>query len=204
MRFFEEFWQFICTFICAPTRPVTESLEWHPRHSASKDIRIIHCLSPATYNVLSGNVLPKCYIGVISSDFPKTTMIPCCTAYELGGFAFVSSLGLRPISLSGFENMQFYPFRELAYSLGYDILWCSFKDEGSKLYSGHVLFAEHVSNGVWVRVSELNLDAYRGDCYTGGWAYATYKESSYYYVVKVVGKGSFYIPKDDVLEVVKP
>lgn len=180
-------------------------------HPISKDVRIIFCLSPNLPRESWGRQHPQDYVGVISPKFPGKCMIPTKLARD----AFQMNLEIpewlpKSVSLPGFQKMRFFPFREFAESLGYDVLWCTFKESGSKNYTGHVLFAEHMRSGVWIRVSEdyahRNFgDLYCDDLYTGGWLYAslfgTHSLPASYIVQRRTDQ--FYISPDDVLEVVR-
>lgn len=216
MRFFKNLWHFIIAFICAPTRPVASFPTHVPahlhRHSTSRDVRIIHCLSPNLPSGLWGFYEPEYCIGVISSDFPRKCMIPESAANFVTHVNLDTLIELpKLVSLSGFEQTLFYPFRELAEALGYDVLWCTFKELGSKNYTGHVLFAEHVQYGVWIRVSEdyakRNFgNLYGENLYTGGWLYASplgLLKNPHLYIVQR-SSDIFYVDPNDVLEVVEP
>lgn len=212
MDFFKKLWHFVIAFICAPMRPVAYALAHRPQHATSKDVRIIKCISPNLPRILWGLSEPKDYIGVISSDFPGKCMIPesAATFVTHANWDIPTQLP-KLVSLSGFEQTLFYPFRELAEALGYDVLWCTFKEPGSKDYTGHVLFAEHVRDGVWIRVSkdyaQRNfVKLYNENLYTGGWLYAIplgSPQSPHLYTVQRY-TDIFYVDPNDVLEVVDP
>lgn len=206
MHFLKELWHFIIAVICTPVMLVVSLFVRH-RSTTSRDVRIIHCLSSNTPNVGHGKIFPSHYIGVISSDFPKKCMIPETETSFITKSDLCNPNFPKLVTLSGFEKTLFYPFRELAQALGYDVLWCTYREPDSMYYTGHVLFAEHVQNGLWICLNEEYTqmffgDFYHGALYTGGWQYACPTEHSEYYVVQSVDE-TIYIPWKHVIKVVE-
>ena len=206
MGFLKKIWQFIIAFICAPTRPVCARAAHHSRPTASTDVRIILCLSPNIPYALRGKYKPEEYVGVISSEYPKKCMIPERAApFATNSYWDVPVDLPELVSLPGFEQTLFYPFRELADALRYDVLWCTFKEPGSKNYTGHVLFAERVCNGMWIRISEENAEKrfgtiYYGHLYTGGWLYVVPDGKLPFFIAMGIA-GRVYVPKHEVIEI---
>lgn len=192
-----------------PTKAGGKRLAKHRHPATSKDVRIIRCLSPNLPQTLWGTCKPEEYIGIISSEYPKKCMIPKRAAtFVTNAHLDVPNKLPELISLPGFSQMLFYPFRKLAEALGYDVLWCTFKEPGFKYYTGHVLFAEHMNMGVWIRINKKSYEnlfgtTYSGHLYTGGWLYAVPTKSSNYYLVQTVNH-RLLISADDIIEIVDP
>lgn len=204
MGFFKKIWQFIIAFICAPTKPAGTRAAEHNRHTTSTDVRIILCLSPNIPHALWGEFKPKDYVGVISSEYPRKCMIPERAATFIS--ACMPAELPELVSLPGFEQTFFYPFRELAYALGYDVLWCTYKEHDSKNYTGHVLFAEHIGAGVWIRIGKelyenLFGTTYPDQLYTGGWLYAVPDPRGSFYYVQATERRTL-VYTDDILELI--
>lgn len=202
MKFLKSFWNWFTAILCTYFRPLAMVLIPHHYLLTFKNIRLIHCLSKNTPNVMSGTVNPSFHFGVICSEHSKKCMISEQSATFVTSYDVNNPHLPKLVPTRGFKNTLFYPFDELAHVLGYDVFYCSFKDAKSKVYSKHVLFAEHISHGSWIQLSHKNAMKYFGnlycdELYTDGFAYADCSDSDYY-VVQLPGE-VVYVPHRDVI-----
>lgn len=128
-------------------------------------VRLVQCLSAATHFPEDDTeALPFSFgEGYMFSVIPGTTFVPAHYASFLHGFDPWSENNPAKVYIAynriNWRNplgmpdacMALYPFRLLAESLGYDVLWRNIDGEG------YVFFAEHVEGGVWIHVSLENL-----------------------------------------------
>lgn len=182
-----------------------------------KAIRMIQCLSAATHFPEDDTEeLPLGFsLGYTFSVLPGTTFIPAYDARFLHGFDIQSENNPARVSIP-YKWLNFgdssapegyfvlYPFRALAESLGYDVLWRNIDGVS------YVFFAEHVEGGAWIHVSLENLilpksmkiDLSQIETADQGWMYANSVTINGEYNVQFDKNGEVTIPAYWVTEVI--
>lgn len=186
-------------------------------------VRLVQCLSAAThFPEDDAEELPLAYAtGYMFSAIPGVTFIPDYDAPFLHGFDPLSKNNPAKVSIAysrfGLDSVfdfgdgfvpegyfKLYPFRQLAESLGYDVLWRNIDGKG------YVFFAEHVDGGVWIHVSLENLilpqsmgiDVSGIQTKDHGWMYANSITINGEYNVQFDRNGEVMVPAYWVTEVV--
>lgn len=172
-------------------------------------VRLVQCLSAATHFPEDDtDELPLGYAtGYMFSVLPGTTFIPVYDARFLHGFDFWSENNPAQIAIA-YNRLNLgdsfvpegyfvlYPFRQLAESLGYDVLWRNIDGVS------YVFFAEHVEGGAWIHVSlenlilpkSMKLDVSGIETKDHGWMYANSVTINGEYKVQFDKNGEVTIP----------
>lgn len=180
-------------------------------------VRLVQCLSAATHFPEDDTEeLPLGFaLGYTFSAIPGTTFIPVYDARFLHGFDPWSkdnparvSIPYSWLNLAGSSVpegcFELYPFRALAESLGYDVLWRNIDG------ASYVFFAEHVEGGAWIHVSlenlilpkGMNIDLSQIETRDQGWMYANSVTINGEYNVQFDKNGEVTIPAYWVTEVI--
>lgn len=185
--------------------------------TACTEVVLIPCMSASTHWVeyeqptIANTQMPielplLCASAYSFSSFPGTVYVPTFYAYCMNGYDYWAETNPDEVVFidsqfySGLlfdDEIFLYPFRELAESLDYDVLWKNIDGVG------YVFFAPHVKGGIWIHLDVENLIPISGiETTDRGWTYANSVNENGDYNVQLNQHSEVTVPASWVTEAI--